>query len=85
MAPKGRAGEKDEAGDRRENECEIVIDDEIRGRGGGSEDGRKDKDIMSASPTVQWKQLSVGPIGEAVRGRSAVFHFGKFGLKGSSM
>lgn len=39
MPPKGCPGEKDAASDRRENECEIVIDDEIRGRVGGSEDG----------------------------------------------
>lgn len=39
MVPRGCAGEKDEARDRRENECEIVIDDEIRGRDGGNEDG----------------------------------------------
>lgn len=36
--PRRHAGEKDKAGDKRENECRIVIDDEIREKDGGDID-----------------------------------------------
>lgn len=36
--PGRHTGEKDKASDKRENECEIVIDDEIRERDGGNID-----------------------------------------------
>ena len=36
--PGRHAGEKDKATDKRENECEIVIDDEIREKDGGNID-----------------------------------------------
>ena len=36
--PGRQAGEKDKATDKIENECEIVIDDEVRERDGGSID-----------------------------------------------